>query len=465
METQINTDTIGPNTTPIVEEKSANKSQYSKLFQGTDPFSQIYKWNPMGIRIVLNTPYVPSDFDPIFNIRVNPLVPDPAYYHQLTDSAAPYSNLFPVNASSGTGISFNEGFPFFFLESREKSKLFITHYGPEPMLSRLSRYARFWRGGISYSLRCTSNFTHQGNLVAYRTGPLPLPHANNENSVNDTGIDWLRMRPYLYKRSQYVNTDMANTFIQSDLSVERHLMITVPYELPYPYFDQSTYEDFGFYSGFKIGDNFRTEQYPYTSSIPYADNIEVSLKGAVAGGGDNQITYELYYKAEPDFTFGEFIIPPCAMDENISFLTFHQAIARRAITFPADLVEGTEIYAKNDGWYTKLDGQPEPVKIRSAAREKATYLIPDNTSKKNAEAAPYFGTSKTPMFEVDFGTKLTDDFERDLHHETNRNEYIPFSTTTTIRPTSGPTTTSTTEQAHVNIPNYLGIVSALGRKK
>lgn len=298
MESNVETDVIGPNTTKEHAPKADAKAWTNAANYSIDPFSQIYKWAPMGIRITIATPYLGNDRGFLFSILVNPMVITPRASWEYDAGTHIYGNSFPVNCEDRNPNHPDrwdepDYGPYIALPKREDAKVYVYHSGPEPLLSVLARSHRFWRGGISYQLRATTNFTHQGNLVVSRSGPVAPPRLRyglhgrtvSGDTTRKTKVNTQNFRPPTPLPTNMPNTLLPCAFVQSDLSSLKHIEVTVPYELPYPYFDQCTYMD---------------GMYRRVTELP-VEKLMFSLKGGLSGGGTNEISYELYYKAEADF--------------------------------------------------------------------------------------------------------------------------------------------------------------------
>lgn len=158
-------------------------------------------------------------------------------------------------------------------------------YNQEPLLSRWARTHRFWQGSLVYRVRCTASFATQGYIqIALVNGRRNIKMHNRRAP---TGI--------FPATGQLLNDahDYACTgWMSLDLSSERHLEITVPYQRLYPFYDELMAEGNEWTaSGGTCGNNFLdTEQY----LVFYLDGFVNTTDGA-------QLQFNWEYLPGPDF--------------------------------------------------------------------------------------------------------------------------------------------------------------------
>lgn len=260
------------------------------------PFSfddAIHRWAPMGIRVVVNVPFISNDSQYLFLIRHNPFIPwigdnplNPIYYFQ---------NLFPVKHQPGTEAFGNI----------DKTAVTITQHSPPPLLSLLAACHREWRGSISYRLRAVSNFTAQGYIFATML---------RNRSVIKGRVDPLHTSLIIDQADYSYSEGMYNSYTMSDLSMFRHMEISIPYEYPVPFVDQYAYMTRGVYDP-------KTEM-PPASFVDHGDNyLAIGVRGQIAvQQGAAQLMFELEYKAGDDFQFGNrFLLPPWAFTSKATY--------------------------------------------------------------------------------------------------------------------------------------------------
>ena len=240
----------------------------------------IHRWQPMGIRIIVNLPYISNDSQWLFLIRHNPYIP--WIGEDRGNDICNFSNLFPVRFQPGQEKAGN----------LDNSAVTITQHSPPPLLSLLSQIHREWRGSIKYRLRTVSNFTAQGYIFATLL--------RNETPISGI-VDPLHTQ-FIQTQDDYsYSQGMYNSYTQSDLSMFRHLELVVPYEYPVPFFDQFNYFSRG--SAAKVGVDM-IEHHGDTY-------IAIGVRGAISTPStSSQVMFELEYAAGDDFQFGNpFILP------------------------------------------------------------------------------------------------------------------------------------------------------------
>lgn len=278
---------------------ATNLPEQPGIPHGTNPNTfdmnhYIRTWQPMGIRVLLNLPFVGDDSTPIFFIRVNPHIP---YYQNLSPSYIyTLSNTFPI-----------------ILGSRKTSLITddlgiqVTQYDNPPPLAVLSRSFRRWRGGMQYRIRTVGNFTQQAYLQSW-----PI-----YNRVPSVGIhNPYATNPILPLKDDTFMEGMLNSYVMSDLSFQRHIEVQAPFQYPTKYFDQfqwlkrtvtpPTYT--------KDEDGVITVTSPPDNSPTGENWIAVAVRGTIATQSTGQISFELEYRGGDDFQFAD----PFLLDTNFN---------------------------------------------------------------------------------------------------------------------------------------------------
>lgn len=285
--------------------------------------STIYKWNPTGIRVVVNLPLIGNDRNYLFMIRCSPFIPNLANDAVWLNSAA-FSNALSANmdlvvhdtddayfASSSNTLLTRPTFT-------TDPGVYIYHHSLPPLISELARANRYWTGGLKFRLRTKAAFTHNAVLFAtplYGTKPKIsiAPATNNKYFV-----------PYRQKMSY--GSSQANSYMYNDLTMTRHMEMEYNYQKPFNYVDQFANMStvLATYSGY-IVPNGQGVPIQYTDGIVvnhFEDFIGIGLRGTIdnSSSGDNQIMFEVDIAAAEDFQFsGETAYPKPISDDHIAF--------------------------------------------------------------------------------------------------------------------------------------------------
>lgn len=294
--------------------------------------SRIYTWQPMGLRVSIKLPIVSNDKAPLFRIRVSPILYTPASALQrFKMGCSAYRNFFPLKHTfaipgSGTVMKIEDDNPVTF-----------TQHSPPPHISYLAAAHRFWSGGLSYMLRCTSQFTNQAQVFAAKTPATEELFANfsgqdipGPDKCYAFSFDTVQMF-----RTYFQDTLQSNSFVNADLSVQRHLEITVPYEKPYPRHDV--------YMDDVAATNFSTTSTVGSTALNHTSWINLGLKAGIAqGSGPDEIFFELYIRAEPDFVVSDYKGYPTITTENAQsqFLSdYNMEAGKNPVIFPNSKVQ------------------------------------------------------------------------------------------------------------------------------
>ncbi|ASK12193.1 putative capsid protein [Solenopsis invicta virus 4] len=278
--------------------------------------SLINQWQPMGVRVVLNIPFIGNDKDFIFAIRNGPFIPR---YDKTYTDAGIYADAGETKDISINSYAFNNMKNVIHATKKWKNppadvkqSIYITYYDYPPILAQLSMMFRKWRGSMEYRIRTVSGFSTQGYLFA---GMI-------RNSPSYVGIfDQYKVLNSVARQDDSYREVMQNSYISSDTSMFRHFKIHVPYEYPSPWYDQFRW----------IGNRSRPSELFVSGGSgqpriagnkvwnePHGDNfIVIGMRGALnTSVNQAQISFELEYRAGEDFQFadpglpvGEFMIP------------------------------------------------------------------------------------------------------------------------------------------------------------
>lgn len=111
----------------------------------------INQWQPMGIRVVLNLPFIGNDKDFIFAIRNGPFIPrfDKTYTDagMYSDAATPTDITINSYAFNNMKNVIHATKKWSAPPADVKESIYITYYDYPPVLSQLSTMFRKWRGG------------------------------------------------------------------------------------------------------------------------------------------------------------------------------------------------------------------------------------------------------------------------------------------------------------------------------
>jgi len=248
----------------------------------------LYSWQPMGIRIGIQLPFVGNDRDPLFVIRHSPFIPHPGhpFFQPYNIWQRWFPVLVPVNNFTDESIT-------------------ITQHSPPPMIAALAFSHRRWRGGISYRLNAVSNFTASGYIWVSKVRNVPRGIWQPTGGPN-MGISRINSSSTFNGMPSSIFT---NSYLRSDVSMFRHIEVTSPYEYISPYQDleQALAETFNGTRPSAPGILFT---HSTNTSFNFDDYLVVGLRGAIAAENNaNTLYYELEMKCEEDFEFSEPLLP------------------------------------------------------------------------------------------------------------------------------------------------------------
>nr|WPV63633.1 MAG: hypothetical protein [Wufeng shrew polycipivirus 5] len=262
----------------------------------------MYTWQPMGIRVTVNIPFVGNDEDFLFMIRNGPLIPrwnkqyaDPTEFAPGADKGFPspltqygWNNMRNVYASTFEGVL--------------SDSITITQYDYPPPLSTLAHCFRRWRGDMQYRIRTVAGFATQGYIFC-----APVKNVFSPIAVYNE----YRVSPWPRRADRSYRDEMINSYVMADTSMFRHMEVTVPYEYPVPYYDQYAWMARRLsprtLTASTGGDKGKTA----VLLEPHGDNwLGVGLRGELdATKATGKIIFELEYRAVEGFQFADPGVP------------------------------------------------------------------------------------------------------------------------------------------------------------
>lgn len=270
-------------------------------------FSLIHQWQPMGIRIIINTPFVGDDANFLFFIRNGPYIPrwdkdifrESGTFRQNV-GIFHFNNTRPVFLGVDNLVGRKSGSP---PEYPKDYRISLTHYDYPPIFSTLAQCFRKWRGDISYRLRMTASFATQGYILGTIL----------KNTTVPIGIyDEYKYSPTPLTMDSSYREAMANAYTMSDVSMFRHLELTVPFDYPVKYYDQ--YHWFSqrldpLVTRLTSNPNFKVAR---VVTEPHGDNfVAIGLRGELSSTQPSgRIIFDLEYRAVEGFQFASPGIPP-----------------------------------------------------------------------------------------------------------------------------------------------------------
>lgn len=256
-------------------------------------YSLLHQWQPMGIRVVVNLPFVGDDQSILFAIRNGPYIPDhrSQYYNdKYSTHVFGFNAMNAVVQSRPGGSAYPSNWP-----------VHISYFDSPPFLSQMSRCFRRWRGDMQYRIRVVAGFVTQGYIIVAPMKNTPLAITTmNEYAAS---YNLINTDPTSYRSL------MQNAYIMSDTSFYRHVEITYPYEYPTPWYDQFQW----IANRVSVPLDDKGENILPTRIIePFSDNwLCVFFRGALEPTRDTaQMSFELEYRAKEGFQFADPGLPP-----------------------------------------------------------------------------------------------------------------------------------------------------------
>lgn len=252
------------------------------------------QWQPMGIRVTVNLPYISNDQDYLFAIRNTPFIPrwDKQYNGRVPNATPKVEKLREYGHNNMRNVlhcfSQQKAFPADY-------PVHIIYYDYPPILSTMAHAHRRWRGTMHYRIRTVAGFATQGYVFASA-----LRGTTSLTAVYDE----YKYPSVIWQGDQSYREAMTNSYISGDTSMYRHFEIAMPFEYPVQWYDQYHWIS-------KRCQPIRSEEYPDkvqpSQYDPHYDNFIVfGVRGALAGTSQqSQISFELEYRAGEDFQFSD----------------------------------------------------------------------------------------------------------------------------------------------------------------
>ncbi|UCR92515.1 MAG: hypothetical protein [Apis polycipivirus] len=326
-------------------------------------FDLIHQWQPMGIRVTLNIPFVGDDHSFIFAIRNGPFIPGMTNYSDFppfaegTEAKTRVCQMYAWNNMRNV----LHGKDIWEEDMAEKDSVFITQYDHPPTLSSLAQMFRKWRGTMCYRIRTVAGFTTQG-----------YPFVTSlKNRPSRIGIyDSFKILPVIPRIDSSYREGMQNSYIMGDTAMVRHFEFSMPFEYPVPWYDQYAWISRRVRPSQNFYQDTTTKKYVQLSSLtnePHGDNYACfGLRGALnTSVNEAQITFELEYRAGDDFQFSDPGLPLGFVFQNTHSID-KVAVYHRTITVPSK-----EYYTDGMAYPQKVPSTP-PVQARVANSAQAT---------------------------------------------------------------------------------------------
>nr|WAL01498.1 structural protein [Electric ant polycipivirus 1] len=268
--------------------------EYLKIPRPISVINSIFQWQPMGIRVTVQLPFVGDDWGFLFLIRNGPFIPrhDKVMYgsHKYEITRYAYNNLRnvflcpkPDFGKSQMLTNYPEGY-----------HVALSTYDYPPVLATLAQCFRRWRGDMQYRIRVVAGFGTQGYLIGSM-----LKHEHMPIGVYDE----YKETPLVTRSDFSYRELMANGYVMSDTSMFRHLEVTVPYDYPIPWYDQYGWIDNRFEPNWSLSGKEYGAQ-PIVE--PCGDNfLAIGVRGSIDAPNTTTMQFELEYRAVEGFQFSE----------------------------------------------------------------------------------------------------------------------------------------------------------------
>nr|WAL01504.1 structural protein [Electric ant polycipivirus 2] len=318
-------ETVSTTGDPLPEQAGVAKQVIPR---GISMLNLIHQWQPMGIRIIVNLPFIGNDQDVLFYIRNGPFIPRWDKNYKATNPFKAWPKPDLPDDTTLRQYAWNNTKNVWLGKSFDKfnygqSGVIMTQYDYPPILSTLSQAFRRWRGDMQYRLRSVAGFATQGYLIV-------APYKNIFSPIGS--YDEYATYPAITRQDTSYREAMMNAYVMADTSMFRHVEVTVPYEYPAPWYDQYAWlarrvsPNSAAVNATVTESDYKTKMGFIVTAEPHGDNfIAVMLRGKVetteTGG---QIAFELEYRAMEGFQFADPGLPPNDLTEpyeNISSQT------------------------------------------------------------------------------------------------------------------------------------------------
>ena len=175
----------------------------------------IHQWQPMGIRVTLNIPFIGNDRDYLFAIRNGPFIPD--YQHQYTDSVVYKGDETGAKTMVYNSYAWNNmrnvihAKPSWIKDADPgNDSIYITQYDSPPLLSSLSTMFRKWRGTMHYRIRTVAGFTTQGYPFVSMV----------RNTPSAIGVyNQFEILPSIQRQDLSYKESMTNSYVMGDMAM------------------------------------------------------------------------------------------------------------------------------------------------------------------------------------------------------------------------------------------------------
>lgn len=300
-------ETVSTTGQPLVEQPRLSNQVVPR---GISIQNLIYQWQPMGIRVIVDLPFIGNDQDCLFMIRNGPLIPrwNKVYMDTWRESGFPVVANVSMELKQFAWNNMRNVYHGHAVDKQQfsSSGIHITYYDYPPVLSSLCQSFRRWRGDMQYRIRSIAGFATQGYIIV-------APFKNLFSPIGS--YNEYKSEPAILRQDASYREAMMNAYVMADTSMFRHVEVSVPYEYPAPWYDQYAWmarrvcgTRYAVNSQFGSGVSAST----ILNLEPHGDNfIGVLLRGQVATtstGG--QIVFELEYRAQEGFQFADPGLPP-----------------------------------------------------------------------------------------------------------------------------------------------------------
>jgi hypothetical protein len=243
---------------------------------------------PTGWKVVVNLPFVPIIGRALFLLRCTPFSP-PLQPHDRDTWIAIRNNLSPVlfdplhQDPAGSYDYVPNSF------SRVPEGIFITQYSEPNLFSIMCAAHRYWSGTINYHIRVVGDFIMNGYIAVTKHRQVMVPCGR---------YDEYQYGPFIPKTDMSENSAFQNSYIRTDLSMFRHMEVSVPYE-------RTVKTDMFEWARTRV-ESASTPEVPDTPSLPEAfdDFLAFYAKSPLTSSGTGkQIEFIIETSAGPDFRF------------------------------------------------------------------------------------------------------------------------------------------------------------------
>lgn len=337
-------DTVSTTGTPLPEQ---TKQAVRCVPRGISMLNLIHQWQPMGLRVLIDLPFVGNDSDVLFFIRNGPFIPrwDKDYKDSSPDKADPPLPTQPGNLRQYAWNNMKNLWLGKTFDSVDygKSGVHFTQYDYPPFLSTLAMAFRKWRGDMQYRFRVVSGFTTSGYIIIAPFKNLLSPIACYDEYKN---------HPAIVRQDASYREAMMNSYVMGDTSMYRHAEITCPFEYPVPYYDQYQWMARRVSPNSNCTTDLLKGEDPNNIGFiqtmePHGDNfIGYMLRGAIGTGQTgSQISIEMEYRAVEGFQFADPGLPP------YGFTRPYSTMASLTSTEPYDKIKTVPSHDyTSDGW-------------------------------------------------------------------------------------------------------------------